>query len=198
MHRLVVVPDGPRTDRDAAGRRGIGAHPAHRDAVALVVVVDDQQPLDTRLREPGGDRLRTRAVVGHHAHERGAAEADPRCHRGDLEEVGLGEHRCGRCDLGRVEVAEVGERRGIGGRIARGRDRPRLPVVRVRVVNDRLDPGPGTPERELGAAQRVAPGLSRRSGQREAHVDAHRGATLVDAAQPARLFANSYAGASGR
>jgi hypothetical protein len=133
------------------------------------VVVDDQYLADAGFHEPAGDSLRADAVVRAQADERRAAQADERGDRRDRQQPGGGEHGRGHEHLARMEVAEVSERRRVGGGAPCVGDRLVLPGG---VEDDRLDIRRlGLLERELGAAQEIPAGPREPPGQREAQID---------------------------
>ena len=141
--------------------------------------MDDERVVDTALAQPRGDRARPDAVVRGQAHERVAVQAGVGGDGGDLQQPGAGEDRRGGGDLRGVEVAEVGERMLVLRRALGVGDRLSVTVGGEAVEDDELGSGPvGGLERQLDAAQHVAPRAGGRPGEREARVDAAHGPNL--------------------
>jgi hypothetical protein len=136
------------------------------------VVVYDQQLTHAGIHQPDGHRPRADAVVRHEPDQRGTVEPDERGHRRDLQHPGVPENRRRLHYLRRMEVAEVGERARIIGGAASIRYRQRLAILAERAERDELDVCLLRPlERQLGAAQHLAPRRPGRTRQRQARVD---------------------------
>jgi hypothetical protein len=176
-HRvLVAVPHRPDAHAQPALARRLGAHGAHRLAVLVAVVVDDEHVVDTALAQPRGDRARPDAVVRGQAHERVAVQAGVGGDGRDLQQPGAAEDRRGADDLRGVEVAHVGERLLVLRRALGVGDRLALTVGREAVEDHQLGRcAVGGLERELRAPQHVAAGAGGRTGERQARVDAAHG-----------------------
>jgi hypothetical protein len=170
---LVVIPHGTRTHAEAPLARRFGAHGADRHAIPLVMIVYDEQLSDTGPGQPVGYGPRADAVVWHEPHERGSLQTDE-CRRGrHRQHAGLPEDR--RClqHLRRMEVAQVRERRGILDRAPGVGNRALFAILGEGVEGDELH-GRALRgfERELGTTEHFTPGPGRRTGERQAGVDA--------------------------
>src|ERR671935_1188488 len=73
---LTVAPHRPRAHNNPSLLRRRDAHSADGHAIALVVIVHDEQFTDAGLHEPFGYRVRSNAVVRHEAHKGGPSQTD--------------------------------------------------------------------------------------------------------------------------
>jgi hypothetical protein len=151
------------------------------------VVVDHEQLLHTCLHEPRGNRPRTDAVVRHHSHERRTAQSHEGRKRRDLEQSRLREDWRALEHLGRVEVANVGDRVRVIRRSPCVRDSLLVPIGAEAVECNQLYPvGVTLLERELHPAQHVSPALGEWTAERKAGVDAAQGASGSTSREPVR------------
>jgi hypothetical protein len=106
--------------------------------------------------------------VGHQPHEGRPAKAGEGRHRRHRQQAGLAEDRSACQDLGRAEIATVGE----GSLVVRRPSRVRLCTSLERVEDDQLGDRLLEPlERQLAAAQDLAPQPALGPAERQARVD---------------------------